>query len=227
MIYLFLGLSASGKTTGANILKSYLSHYILGQTYSELEIIHPFDEGKRFLEKVYGLQPGFLDDQTKKHQLVLGLDGKPMVWNDGHSPTYQDLMVKEYLFREEVDPFFSSRYLKRKLEAYFKVKDYGVNHLAIHGVRKKEEVELLVDFNNFDANYSGYYKNEVEVLYFTRNTEYAKPSDTNLQDNLKYLRDNGIKVYEIENNFTTEDELKHYLGHLLFPKRDFLKESRV
>jgi len=230
MIYLFLGLTRSGKTTAARLLTYHFSHHHLGYSYCELEIIHPFDEGKRFLEKVYELQPGFLDDQTKKHQHVLDLDGKPIVWRDGHSPTYQDLMVKEYLFREEVDPFFSSRYLERKLDDYAKVLEYGVNHLAIHGVRKKEEVELIVDYNNHytmrDTRVNDY-PNEVEVVYLTRNGEYAKPSDSNLQDNLKYLKDNDIKVYEVENNFETEDELKDYLGKLIFPNRYSLKENEL
>lgn len=187
-MYLFLGLSGTGKTTAAELVKKILKKSDIQGT-----IIHPYQEGKIFLERVYGLPYGALDKPEYKERLVLDLNNKPIVWENGHTPTFQDLMVKEFFFREKVDPYFSSRCLKENLDNCKVGVLCGVERPLVHGVRKKEEIDITL----------GWAKQEncpLKVICLERQTNKKKDSDSYLVDNLRYIKNQNIDVYTISND---------------------------
>lgn len=187
-MYLILGLSGTGKTTAAHMLKEIYS--TMGVTAT---IIHPYQQGKAFLEKTYGLSSGALDKPEYKQRLVPDLDGKPLVWEDGHCPTFQDLMVREFFFRQTVDPYFSSRSLRLELGRTEVGVCCGVELPIVHGVRKKEEIDVIV-------NWAQHNSDPVTVLHMQREVNKKKVSDIFLEDNLDYLRTKDVPIHTIDND---------------------------
>lgn len=202
-MYLFLGLSGTGKTTAADLVKK-----ILKESDIEGTIIHPYQEGKCFIEQIYNIPYGSLDTPEYKERLVPDLEGKPMVWEDGHCPTYQDLMVKEFFFREAVDPYFSSRCLKRNLNNCNVGVCCGIEEPLVHGVRKKEEIDVTLTWAKEQLL-------QVNVVYLKRQTNKQKGSDSYLEDNLAYLESQNANIYSIVNDFSLsvlEQSLRKVVG---------------
>lgn len=187
-MYLILGLSGTGKTTAAHLLKTI--YETMGVTVT---IIHPYQQGKSFLEKTYDLPSGALDKPEYKQRLVPDLDGKPLVWEDGHCPTFQDLMVREFFFRQTVDPYFSSRSLKLDLECTEVGVCCGVELPVVHGVRKKEEIDVILNWSHHNTE-------PITVLYMQREVNKKKVSDLFLEENLEYLRTKDVPIRIVDNN---------------------------
>lgn len=207
-MYLFIGLSGVGKTTAANITSD-----ILKLNNVKGNIIHPFKEGKEFLERIYNLPPGSLDKQEFKDKPVLDLNNNPLPGKKGKPYlTFQDLMIEEFLFREEIDPYFSSRSLESQISLIDVGITCGVEEALIHGVRKKEEIDLIFS----KVKYYG----PVKVIYIKRNNNREKISDKFLDNNLEYIKSlnkDGIctsKIYEIDNN-SDLDSLRNNLVDII------------
>lgn len=202
-MYLFLGESGSGKTTAANTLAALLKTKL-----GKVIVYHPFDLGKRFLENVYGLQSGDLDKAEVKERLLLDLEGHPLVWGDGRIPSYSELMVEEFFFRQKVDPYFSSRCIKAFLKDLQLEVIAGITEVLFHGVRKPEELKVILDFckNNSER---------LTVIKLSRKTSKAKESDKYLVDLVEMLVNEGITVHSLIND-DDMDDLKDKLSKL-FP----------
>lgn len=122
--FIFLGQSGSGKSTCCRYLRDKHGYY----SY------HPYRFIKRQYETLYRLPAGYLDTQEGKSDRAKGM-----------TCTFQELMVKEYHFRLEIDPFYTSRNVEIELVPII----HRQQPICMEAIRNLAEVEQIKKLNIF------------------------------------------------------------------------------
>lgn len=120
---IFLGLSGSGKSTACEYLDVMHGYYDF----------HPYRFVKRQYERLYSLQEGALDTREGKNYIP-----------PGATITMQQLMVDEYHFRKERDPYYTTRNISLELG-----KVSRDTPLCIQAVRNIAETEQILKLGRY------------------------------------------------------------------------------
>jgi hypothetical protein len=168
MKIVIFGYSGSGKSEAAKILVNRL-----GYTH-----VYPTQRLKAFLEDVYSLNPGDLENADIKNQT-------PYLANR----SYKEQLISLFHFYKFVDPYFTYRSFIKTLQANKN------RNVVITGVRHLQEMEAIASA----------YGNDFVALWVNRYGAHKLNTDT-LADTLydscpnRYALDNdgGIKDWETE-----------------------------
>jgi adenylate kinase family enzyme len=165
---IFLGPSGSGKSECCSYLEKKYGY----------KNFHPYGFMKRFYEDLYLLEPGDLDDPQIKNSKA-----------EGMKVSFQEMMVKEYFFRRETDPFFVSRNYARELSS-------EIRPVCFQGIRNIEEVQAIENLR------TGSFVNGYILVYLEKDNVPEVNSDENLYPILNRLRNNGLlkRFMKIQND---------------------------
>ncbi|TFI51016.1 hypothetical protein BLD44_028485 [Mastigocladus laminosus UU774] len=144
---------------------------------------HPIEDMKSFFEQHYGLLPGTLSSA----------DGKAKVLNNYTGLTGQQLLVDMWKYFSQVDPLFSTHYLRRLLPGCVL---YGVP-VVINGVRSVSEVNVIFEV---------YSPDDVIHVVMRRDESYREVSDSD-SDMVFYSLFYTLRRFITVSNNGTLDEL--------------------
>jgi hypothetical protein len=161
------GLTNSGKSTVADYLQEV---YGIPNT-------SPIKPLKAFLENVYGLKVGELDDQAVKAEIP-----------EEANCSFQDMLVDCFHFWRVRDSNFAAKMLASEIERLFL--NEGARSISIQSIRNFEEVKTI-------AAMVALHDAELSFINVTGNREREETSDINLaeiEDTLMQISDRGCVI---------------------------------